>query len=381
MGGDTVIDEAAHHLDLEQILKAADALSDWGGRLTVVSTHNGDQNPFARLVEECRNGGRRADLVRITIHDALADGLHRRRCELKGVPWTAASEAEWVSRKATGWGYQEEYEVIPSSGAGVYLPRMILEGCRDDGLRVIRWDCDADFLARTRTEQERQARAWMAESLAPTLAGLPRGEHYYLGADVGRSGDGDLSVFVLLGVSPATGIRRARAVVELRGVPFDEQWEILRALGQGAPRLIGGGVDRVGLGGWLAERAERTFGPERIEAVAISEAWWLGALPKLRSALDEGLVRQPADLDLEADLGLVRVSNGVPKLHRDVRTRCSRTGRQRHGDYAVALALANERVPPVIGGEFRPVRDRDDLGDDDDDAVRRHRTAGRRRGL
>lgn len=353
MGGDTIIDEAAFHQDLEEILKAADALSDWGGRLTVVSTHNGDANPFARLVEECREGARRADLLRITIHDAMADGLHRRRCELRGEPYTAASEADWLARKAASWGFAEEYEVIPSSGAGVYLPRVIVEGAGDEALRVIRWDCPADFIRRPRRDQEHAAAEWMTSSLWPTLSGLPRDELYYLGADVGRSGDGDLSVFVLLGVKPITGERTVRAAVELRGVPFDEQWMILRELGERAPRLIGGGVDKVGLGAWIAEKAERTFGPERIEAVALGEPWWLGALPKLRSALDEGLVRQPADRDIEGDLMLVRVINGVPKLQRDQRTKCSRTGRQRHGDYAVALALANERVQPTGPSGFR----------------------------
>lgn len=384
MGGDTVIDEAAFHLDLEEILKAADALSDWGGRLTVVSTHNGDSNRFARLVEECREGHRVADLHRITIHDALADGLHVRRCELRGEVWTPESEAEWLARKAKGWGFAEEYEVIPASGAGVYFPRTVVEEAGDEGLKVVRWDCPPDFLQRSKGDQSAAVGGWLAANLAPRLAALPRDELYYLGADVGRSGDGDLSVFVLLGVMPRSAERTARIVVELRGVPFDEQWEILRMIGQQAPRLVGGGVDRVGLGAWIAEKAERHFGPERVEAVALSEAWYLAAMPKLRSALDEGVLHQPADQDIEADLQLVRLVNGVPKMPRDMRTKCSRTGRQRHGDYAVALAMANERVPYPGASEFREVSREPDAVERFMDRGRREERSGRgarRRGL
>lgn len=361
MGGDTIIDEAAFHLDLEEILKAAEALGDWGGRLTVISTHNGDANPFARLVEELREGQRPGELHRITIQEALADGLHRRRCELRGVPYTRESEAEWLARKAKSWGFSEEYEVIPSSGTGVYFPRVIVEGAGDPGIEVIRWDLRPDFINLTKTEQRAIADGWIAANLVPRLEALPRDELHYLGGDVGRSGTGDLSVFVLLGVHPRTAARVARIVVELRGVPFEEQWAILGLLGTRAPRLVGGGVDRVGIGAWLAEKAERTFGKERIEAVALSDTWYLGAMPKLRTALDEGALVQPADRDLEGDLQLVRVISGIPKLPRDARTRCSRTGLQRHGDYAVALALANERVPHPGAGDFRAVTREDDL--------------------
>jgi len=48
--GNIVIDEAAFHDNLPALLKAALAIMMWGGRIRVISTHNGADNPFADLV-------------------------------------------------------------------------------------------------------------------------------------------------------------------------------------------------------------------------------------------------------------------------------------------------------------------------------------------
>ncbi|MGK4386290.1 hypothetical protein [Ectopseudomonas oleovorans] len=44
--GIVVIDEAAFHPDLAELLKAALALLIWGGEVHVISTHDGTDNPF-----------------------------------------------------------------------------------------------------------------------------------------------------------------------------------------------------------------------------------------------------------------------------------------------------------------------------------------------
>src|SRR5690606_32752417 len=54
--GVVVIDEAAFHGALDELLKAALALLIWGGKVRVISTHDGDQNPFNELVNEIRAG-------------------------------------------------------------------------------------------------------------------------------------------------------------------------------------------------------------------------------------------------------------------------------------------------------------------------------------
>ena len=54
--GNVVIDEAAFFDDLESVLQAAKALVIWGGRIRVISTHNGDDNPFNILIKDIRSG-------------------------------------------------------------------------------------------------------------------------------------------------------------------------------------------------------------------------------------------------------------------------------------------------------------------------------------
>src|SRR5690606_4884237 len=75
--GVVVIDEAAFHGQLDELLKAALALLIWGGRVRVISTHNGDVNPFNELVNEIRSGGRKGTVHRIDFHQAVEDGLYR----------------------------------------------------------------------------------------------------------------------------------------------------------------------------------------------------------------------------------------------------------------------------------------------------------------
>ena len=372
-GGDTLIDEGAHHLDLEELLAAADAVGDWGGSLTIVSTHSGDANPFARLVEEVRAGERPASLHRITIHDALADGLHRRRCELRGEEYTPASEAAWLADKSRSWGFAQEYEVIPSGGGGQYIRRSLVEEAASDACAVVRLEPSEDMTTIGAAAREAIIQAFIGGELAPRLALLRRDRVHYLGGDVGRSGDGDLSAFTVLEADTKTSYREARLVVELRGVPFDQQWDVLFALGRGVPHLVGGGVDKVGIGAWLAERAELHLGAVR--AVPLTKEWYLSALPKLRVAYEEGALGQPDDQDLATDVTRFRIENGRPFLPK-TKTRCSRTGRQRHADFGISLALANEQVPLPGIYDFRSAQRTplDDLGDD------RQRTRGPARG-
>ena len=78
--GTIVIDEAAFHDQLDELLKAALAMLIWGGRVRVISTHNGVENPFNELVEDIRAGKRKGTVHRVTFQEAVADGLYRRVC-------------------------------------------------------------------------------------------------------------------------------------------------------------------------------------------------------------------------------------------------------------------------------------------------------------
>ena len=94
--GVVVIDEAAFHDKLDQLLKAALALLIWGGKVRVLSTHNGDQNPFNELIQEIRAGKRKGSVQRTTFREAVAQGLYRRVCLRLGRAWTEEAQDAWV---------------------------------------------------------------------------------------------------------------------------------------------------------------------------------------------------------------------------------------------------------------------------------------------
>ncbi len=72
--GRVVIDEAAFHDDLPGLLKAAMALTMWGGEVRIISTHNGETNPFNELITDIRAGKKPFALHRVTLDDALGEG-------------------------------------------------------------------------------------------------------------------------------------------------------------------------------------------------------------------------------------------------------------------------------------------------------------------
>ena len=78
--GFVIIDEAAFHDDLKELMKAALALLIWGGRVMVISTHNGEDNYFNALVKEARSGSKGYGYERFDFDDALKDGLYQRVC-------------------------------------------------------------------------------------------------------------------------------------------------------------------------------------------------------------------------------------------------------------------------------------------------------------
>ena len=54
--GRVIIDEAAFHEQLGELLKAAMALLMWGGQVHIISTHDGVDNPFNELINDVRAG-------------------------------------------------------------------------------------------------------------------------------------------------------------------------------------------------------------------------------------------------------------------------------------------------------------------------------------
>lgn len=348
--GVVVIDEAAFHNDLAELLKAAMALLIWGGRVRVISTHNGEDNPFNELIQEIRSGKRSGSVHRYDFAEAVEQGLFKRVCIRTGKAWSAETEAEWVAAvyKFYGDDAAEELDVVPSSGEGAYLTRAQIVATQREGIPVLRWAQPESFTMLARHLREAECRDWCETVLKPVLETLPANRRHFYGCDFGRHGD--LSDIWPLQEQPDCSLHTP-FLVELRGIPYEQQRQVLFYIAHRLPMFRGGAHDATGNGGYLAEAAAQEFGGNRIEQIKLSATWYIENMPRFKAHFEDQTVTTPADADVLGDLRGVRKIRGVPKVPDDARTTGS-DGKKRHGDAAIALALATYAVEKLDGGEI-----------------------------
>ncbi len=336
--GKVVIDEAAFHEDLPGLLKAAIALLMWGGRVAVISTHDGEDNPFNELIKDIRSGKKPYSLHRTTLDDALSEGLYRRICLKRGVEWTEEAESGWREALIRLYGddADEELFCIPSRGCGVFLPRAVVEACMDEGIPVVRWSCGPEFAQLPDHVRQADTRDWCEVHLAPLLRDLPENRPTWFGEDFGRSGD----LTVIMPLQECEEFRyRTPFVVEIRNVPFRQQEQVLFFIVDRLPSFRGAAMDARGNGHYLAEVAMQRYGAGRIRQVMLSEKWYLENMPSCKAAFEDRRIIIPRDPDILDDLRAIRMERGVARVPERYRGK-GRDGGRRHGDAAIACALA-----------------------------------------
>lgn len=336
--GLVIIDEAAFHDDLNDLMKAAIALTFWGkGQVVVISTHNGENNRFNLLIEEIRADKRSGEVIRITFEDALADGLYKRICEVCGIDWSADGEADWEDelRSTYGEDADEELDVIPSQGSGVVLPRTLIKARMTPDYHVIRIELGDDFVHLPDDVARARLMRIIEEHIDPHLAALDAARKHYFGMDFARIID--LSVLPVGFETPQLDLH-VPFVIEMRNVPFREQQFILFYVIERLPNFMGGKMDARGNGQMLAENAQRKFGYHRIEAVMASDSWYLENMPSMVARFPDGTILTPADDHHVDDLAALKRIKGVIKL---TEARTGKAGAKRHGDYAIALVMLN----------------------------------------
>jgi len=335
MQGLVIIDEAAFHDDLEELLKAAIALLMWGGRVVIISTHDGDTNPFNVLVQAILSGKKPYKLLRTTLDDALDHGLYKKMCIRKGEEWSAEAQQKWRDDLIAFYGAaaDEELFCIPNPSTGAYIPLALIDARSEKDVPVKRWACDAAFTLMADRLREMDARAFCESELAPVLDALdPKASHVF-GEDFGRSGD--LTVIWVLQIRPNTD-RATVLVVELRNTPFEQQKQILHYVLDRLPRFRAGKMDGRGNGQYLAEVTVQRYG-SRVEAVMLSEGWYREEMPPMKAAFEDATLTLPADREIHDDIRALKLVRGIARVP-DQRSEGG-TGK-RHGDAAIALAMA-----------------------------------------
>lgn len=330
--GRVVIDEAAFHDDFDGLLKAAMALLMWGGKVRIISTHLGDDNPFNSLIKDIRAGRKPYSLHRITFDEALAAGLYRRICEVGGKQWSVAAEALWRAEMIKNYGddADEELHCIPSKGTGVYFPAALVEKCMADApiLRITR---PAEYAQRPDAARQADILEWCEENLLPLLNQLDKKRGHHFGLDFGRNGD----LSVLWPLAEEQGLtHRVPFAVEMSNIPFKQQEQILFYVVDRLPNFRHGSLDARGNGQYLAEVAMQRYGISRISQIMPSQKFYLENFPKYKAAFEDAGITIPKDADILADHRVVRMVRGIPQIA-DKRT-TGESGSQRHGDSAIA---------------------------------------------
>jgi phage FluMu gp28-like protein len=329
--GYLIFDEAAFHDDLGEMLKAGMAFLIWGGRVLVISTHDGQDNPFNELIQEVRAEKQPGIVLQTTFDDAIKDGLYERIALVTGLPNTPEAKAEWIDGIYGFYGEagDEELRVIPRASSGAYLAGATIEACMSAEHTVARLDCPPGFELRPMEERRAFVDAWLAEHVRDVLASFDPGLTTSMGEDFARTTDlsvlafgqerRDMSVVIPL-------------IIEMRNTPIEQQKQVITYCLDRIPIFRAAKFDATGNGLGLAEWAQEVWGHERIEAVSLSRTWYLENMPRLKQHFEDQTVALVNDTQIRDDLRALKLVRGVPQVPEN-----SKKGR--HGDAAIALAM------------------------------------------
>lgn len=383
--GVVVIDEAAFHQNVRAVLDAVNALLIWGGRIRVISTHNGKLNPFNELINEAKAGKVPFSLHFIPFAKAVENGLFKRVCLLRGNEFSAEAEREWEAKIRGSYGLRkaqmgQELDAIPADAAGAALSQVVIESVTSPDVRVIRWTLGNDFAELTPAARKRVTETFLKEQVQPVLARLDDRFRHDLGWDFARSGDTSGPVVTELGPDL---VRRQKLVLELRNVPFETQRDVAFFILRRLPRFGHAAFDATGNGAYLAEvcaigyvdkgNVVPGFGA-RVSQIKLSQEWYRLNAVAYVNAFGEKTIVVAADADVVLDHQALAYVGGIIKVPDDFRFKGS-AGFERHGDTAIGgmLAWYASRQNTIAYG-YEPVPPsgaHDDFDDDDDDAGER----------
>ncbi len=335
--GLVIIDEAAFHDDLPGLLKAALALLIWGGKVRLLSSHNGEAHPFNQLILDIRAGRLPYALHRTTFDDALADGLYKRVCLRTGKQWSVEAEKEWRDGIFARYrdNADEELLCIPSQGTGIWLPRSLIEA-RMYPAKVVRYRAPKGMALWADHLVIAEIKDFCERELAPLLGRLKELQRSVFGQDFGRHID--LSVMAPMQIEPSLH-KRVPFTVELADVPFRAQEQIAFFICDRLPRFSAAKVDSGGNGDYLGERMQQRYGEHVVERVHFSENWYRENTAPLKADFEDAQISIPRDEETSNDLASFRIVRGVPRVP-DLRVTTA-DGAKRHGDAGIALLLAH----------------------------------------
>ena len=313
-----IVDEAAFVDNLGEVLKAALAFLFWGGRVHVLSTHNGEGNPFNLLCEDIRRGKQPGSLHKVSFQEAINDGVARRVMEVIGRPPTRENCAEWAAgvRHTYRHNAAEELDCIPAAGTGSFLTWDMIRKCQHPD------------------------------------AGKPElyaGGYSYLAIDVARR----KHLWVCSSLEPVGDVLWVREMSILQDKRFAEQRAEVRRMKK-QYRAIRLGIDQTGMGEHLFEDLQDDHGQHLVEGFLFTAPVRLALATSLLTHCEDAKIRIPDDEDTEADLRSVKRQGGTTGPPRLVSDESQTDG---HADRFWSLAIGchvSEQGPVEFGYTAAP---------------------------
>jgi phage FluMu gp28-like protein len=273
--GHVKLDEFALHKDQRQLYAVAKPVIQWGGTLSVISTHRGVGTVFNEIIRDIRERGNPMgwSLHSIPIQKAVEEGIVEKintatRRDESREAWLARQRAECLDEES----WLQEYCCIPADEASAFISYDMISACE--------------------AENAWQPLGWVLQrSEAPE-----RQRRFYVGYDVARKKH--LSV---IDIEELIGdVLWERHRIEMVGVSYSEQrsrlYELLRS-----PEVRRCCVDATGLGSQLAEEAKAEFG-WKVEGVSFTQQTKSELAYPLRAAHEDAKLRYRRDDKLRSDL-------------------------------------------------------------------------------
>jgi len=268
--GHVILDEFALHKDQRTLYTLAKPVTQWGGTLTIISTHRGVATTFNEIIRDIKERGNKMgwSLHTIPIQKAVDQGIVERINHAAGRNETREEFLARLQRECIDdEQWQQEYCCIPADDASAFISYELINKCEDEN-------------------------AWRPLSyVAECVTG-----HFVLGFDVARKGD--LSV---IDIEEKVGdVLWERHRIEMRGITYAEQRTILYQLLR-LPQVKRACIDATGLGGQLAEEAKQEFA-WKVEPIVFTSQVKSDLAYPLRAAHEDCRLRYRRDEKLRADL-------------------------------------------------------------------------------
>jgi phage FluMu gp28-like protein len=273
--GHVKIDEFALHEDQHLLYRVAKPVTQWGGTLSIISTHRGTDTLFNQFINDILYKGNPMgwQLYSYPIQKAVEEGIVPRINEKSGRKET---DEEFLTRTRKGCvdeaSWLQEYCCTPSDENTAFFSHEMINKCTDPRLKLM---------------SIQELEAYCIENPKAQL---------YMGVDVARVND----LFVMDVGEKIGNVMWDRCRIELHNRPYGEMKSQLRPV-LALPQLKRACIDAQGNGDQLSEEARQEFG-WKVEGVKFTHATKEQAAFALKNDFEDCRLRIVSDDALRDDL-------------------------------------------------------------------------------